>query len=108
MDLNSTTKVVKAFLEFVPETRGDDYLLWLRVLEFEAERQDRNTTFAHCVTLADFLQQAKCCKYPHFETVSRTRRKLQEKYPELRATAETQAARAEQEEIYREYARTDV
>ena len=107
MKLNSTTELVRGILEYVPETREDDYLLWFHVLEIEAARQDHITYFAHSMTLADFLKQAKCCKYPHFETVSRVRRKLQNKYPELRATAETQAARSELEEKYRRYALTD-
>ena len=104
MKLNSITNTVKMFLENYPNTRDDDYLLWLRVLEFMAER-DRKPNFAKSVSLGAFLSTAKCCKYPHYETVSRARRKLQEHYPSLRATAETEAARAKEEKLYREFAR---
>lgn len=107
MELNNKTELVKAILEQIPNTRDDDYLLWLYVLEIEAA-QDHRASFASSLSLASFLEQAKCCKYTHFETVSRIRRKLQAKYPELKATKNTQAARAELEQEYREYARSDV
>lgn len=108
MRLMNITKLVKEILEYIPSTRDDDYLLWLKVLEITATAVEYNATFAHCITLNDFLSTAKYSNYPHFETVSRARRKIQENYPELRASAETQAARSELEEQYKEYAKTNV
>lgn len=104
MRLNKTT-LVKTILTHFPQTRDNDYLLWLKVLE----------TATHCdyidflnMPVKQFLSWVKYMKAPHYETVSRTRRKLQEHYPELRASAETQAARDELEEEYRQFARTSV
>lgn len=107
MELENTTEIVKALLEQYPHTRDDDYLLWLHAIEIAAAREGV-PTFAHSVTLAAYLNAAKCSRFPHFETVSRVRRKLQEQYPELRGTPRTRAARAKAEEEYREYARKDV
>lgn len=100
MKPNNITSLVKGILEGFPETREDDYLLWLRVMQFSDFPTDMNILI--------FLETAKYMKYPHYETVSRVRRKLQGAYPELKATAETRAARAKLEEQYREYARTNV
>ena len=107
MKLCNTTILVKEILEKYPHTRDDDYSLWLRVLEVATAR-DNVPTFAHSVTLGAFLSVAKYSKYPHFETVGRVRRKLQEKYPDLRATKETENARAELEERFRGYAKENV
>ena len=105
MRIKNIANIVGTVLEFYPETRDDDYLLWLEVL--------RQTQFPEvCDVLSmpvnRFLTIARYTHYPQFETVSRARRKLQAQRPELRATPETQAARAEMERKYREYARADV
>lgn len=47
----------------------------------------------------DFRQS---CKIVSFTSVERARRKVQEKHPELKANIE---ARAEEEKVYREYAK---
>ncbi len=107
MELEKTTHIVKSILEQYPHTRDDDYLLWLRAIEIAAARENM-PTLPHSVTLAAYLTAAKCSRFPHFETVSRVRRKLQEQYPELRGTPRTRVARAKAEEEYRKYARKDV
>lgn len=100
---NTTTRLVRSILEALPQTRDDDYLLWLNVLEISAA-VDFDVTFSRRTTLHDFLADAKFSKYPHFETVSRARRKLQAKFPELKATEETRKMRAALERQYRDYA----
>lgn len=42
---------------------------------------------------------------PNLESVGRARRKLQEKHPELIGSARVQKLRAEQEKVYRQYAK---
>ena len=103
--MTNITKLVKTILENHPETRDDDYLLWLKVL-WSVQYCDIPDYMN--MPVCKFLECAKYMKFPHYETVSRARRKLQEKYPELRASEETQAARARLEEEYREYARSIV
>lgn len=99
----NATEITINILRTNPETRNDDCLLWLKVIEKVAELNDM-ADFSRSLTLASFLSTTKYTKFPPYHTVSRIRRKAQEKYPELRATEETQAARAELEEEYREFA----
>ena len=99
MTIKNTAKIVKKILQEQPETRGNDYLLWLEVIKGEGNYSQ--------MTVSDFLEWAKVMKIPCFETVSRARRKLQAKYPELRATKPVQEARAEKEVEYIEFARSE-
>ncbi len=102
MRLTNITKLVKSILEKYPETRDDDYILWLKVL---SNTQSDIPDYTK-MPLSEFLINAKYMRFPHYESVSRSRRKIQEKYPELRATEETRTARANFEKRYRKYARS--
>lgn len=77
-----------------PETRADDYLLTLEVLKnFVCEEMSIKTVLEHHTELG----------IPSFASISRSRRKLQRKYPEL--VNETAAEmRAEAEKDYKAYA----
>lgn len=101
--LTNIAKLVKTILERSPETRDDDFLLWLKVLEKVAE-YNHIPDFTKTMTLAEFLSIARFTKFPLYHSVSRARRKAQEKFPDLRATEETQAARSELERRYRKFA----
>ena len=104
MKLENVTAIVKMLLEREPETRNDDDLLWVKVLEIVA--QDKGMPdYSKTMPFRDFLFLAQCSGLPHFKSVSRARRRLQSLYPELRATKETEEARAELEAGYREYSR---
>lgn len=94
MKLYSTAKLVKEILEECPDAREDDYFLWLLVLQRECGF-DVTTK-----PLDQFLLCAKGAKFSPFVTVCRARRKLQENYPDLRASEETQIARAKLEQEY--------
>ncbi len=97
-----TFPLVQQILEESPETRDDDYLLWLCVIQkFTAEHNI--TDVSKYMSVGAFLAAVKYMGIPLYETVSRERRKVQEKYPELRATAETQAARSDLELKYRKF-----
>ena len=76
------------------DTRGDDRILYLRVLHEEG--------FSTNITLYDFLTLDG---YPNYDSISRVRRKLQERYPELRPAKNVQERREEAEEDFRAYAR---
>lgn len=104
MKLFNVKKIVECVLDNCPETRDNDYLLWLKVLEVTAaERKIPDLTKS--MTVGEFLEIAKYSKLPNYETVSRARRKVQERCPNLRATEETQAARAERQLEFKEFAR---
>lgn len=104
MKLTNVTQLVRTILTDTPETRDDDYLLWLESIQRVA-RNNNIPDISKIMTVGDYLKIAKYSQMPHYESVSRARRRLQEKYPELRGSSETQSARAELEQEYREYAR---
>lgn len=104
MKLINTANLVKVILIQMPEARNDDYLLWLKVIETIAESRGLSG-ITKLATVEGFLMAAKYSWFPQFETVSRARRKIQERCPELRGSAETQAARSEKEEEFKNFAR---
>lgn len=79
-----------------PATRSDDKLLYYKLLREEG--------FSTNLTLENFLIGSGC-KYPNYDSVTRCRRKLQERFPELRADAVTQNKRDEAEVDFQRYAR---
>lgn len=90
--------IVAFILEKHEETRGDDKLLYLWVL--------REECFNTKLSLEDFLLGSyHGSKFPNFDTITRVRRKLQEKYPELRPPKGDQIRREEAEQEYLDYAR---
>ena len=99
--LKETTKIVKHILERDPRTRNSDSFLYLKVLEYVSAKDKycfRDMTVAH------FLENMADYNVPGFETVRRTRQKMQHDYPELRANAVVNDHRLANEEAYREYA----
>lgn len=96
--LHTMEKVVLKVLEEQPETRKDDYLLMLAVCE-ETEADIIGNTFK------DAMLHHKMLKIPNWETVTRCRRKIQEKRPDL-VSPKTARKRRKEEEKYRKYART--
>lgn len=103
--LFDTTLLVKSVLLEYPQTRDNDYLLWLKVLQ---KTQCGDIPDFLNIPVSVFLRTARYMKIPQYESVSRARRRLQAKYRELRATQETQEARAEQEIVYKEYSQSNV
>lgn len=57
------------------------------------------------MTFSSFLNARSSLDLPPYETVSRVRRKLQAKKPNLRASADVEAERMLREEEFREYAK---
>lgn len=88
--------VVLCILNDRVSARNDDYVLYYYFLEAEG--------FSTCMSLEDYLL-GDSLYYPKFETIARVRRKLQEKYPELRPTKNEQIRREEAEKDFRAYAR---
>ena len=79
-------------------TRGDDKLLYYWVLREEG--------FNTKLSLEDFLLGSfHGSGFPNFDTITRVRRKLQEKYPELRPPKGDQIRREDAEQEYLDYAR---
>ena len=90
--------VVHIILKEEPSTRKDDYLLYRAVCS-------RICPQAGAVPLSTALTNHKAMGLPSWETVSRCRRKVQERHPELK-DKRTERIRAEEEQAYVDYART--
>lgn len=102
-------RLVCLVLKAVPTARENDRFLYLCVLRLEGFEPES-------ISLEEYLKfgtglQHKNGRYgdsplPNYDTITRVRRKLQERHPELRAPQRTQAIRSEAEGEFREYART--
>ena len=104
-NLNNLTGLVHLILERYPQTRNSDGLLWLKVLESQACEKEidlRN------LSVPDFLPSIGEYGFSPFESVRRTRQKLQATYPHLAASEAVQAFRTKNEAVYREFARGDI
>ena len=88
--IEKTERYVERALRQRPKTRDDDNLLYLDVLT-QIDPALVNVNFK-----STFITARKL-KLPAYETISRCRRKLQEKYPELQETIEMQNAREKQQ-----------
>ena len=104
-DLKTTTKLVKAILEEDKQARNSDSFLYLKVLEHISEQEG----FAlNHMTVPFFLENMKAYGFPGFETVRRTRQKVQQHHPELAANKKVAGMRMIQESEFRSYARGEV
>lgn len=100
--LNVQNRVLGILTKY-PATRSNDMLLYIKFAEqidSEYHQKALNRPFE------DVLLNLEEYHLPSFGSVGRARRKLQEKYPELRAADKVEHFRAEQEEKYREYSRS--
>ena len=89
---------VRAILKKDEEARNDDMVLYLALCN--ACLKD-----AGAMPLAEIMTQHKYLGLPSFESVSRTRRKLQAQHPELAGSHPVQKMRATGEKAYRRYAK---
>ena len=89
--------IVKKVLTEKPYTREDDFILVYEVYkEFLPNIDDFN--------FRDIMLNHKEYGLPYFESVRRTRPKLQNKFPELLPSEEIQRARELEEADYKSYA----
>ena len=96
--LQTMENIVLQVLENSPLARQDDYvLMWLVTNIFNPDLQNQR--------FGDVLYHHKENKLPNWETVTRCRRKLQEKFPYLK-DGKTAAIREQEQEKYIEYARS--
>ena len=89
-------KVVKKILEDDEYARGDDDYLILKVVQ-ELRPELTGSLF---VTVMTNLKNCSKDKQITFEGVTRARRKVQEMYPNLRASTKIEKSRREEEENY--------
>lgn len=100
--LNTTKALVKNLLEREPKTRNSDNYLYYRVINIIA---DKNDIDLNGIPVTAFLLNMNDFPFPPFESVRRSRQKIQEDCPHLAACPEIQIFRAENEEAYKNFAR---
>lgn len=89
---------VRGILVDFPESRRNDFVLYARYIQrYNAELQGVGLIYA--------LLEASRLQMPNYESISRARRKIQQKEPELCPPEKAQKARAEKENVYRLYAK---
>ena len=101
-DLKNTTEMVKAILEQDKQCRNSDSFLYLKVLSVVAKRKGIDL---EKMTVPFFLLNLHGAGFPGFETVRRTRQKLQQHHPELCACEAVEGFRMENEADFRAFAR---
>ena len=93
-EFKRTRAIVKANLEECPKSRNSDNVLYTKVVE-KLNKGALNKPFAEVMFTLEELG------LPCFETVRRTRQKLQADFPDLQACDAVQDFRTEREEEFR-------
>lgn len=101
-DLNSIKAVVRSLLEQDERCRNNDGFLYLNVLRVMAKEKNITLEF---MSIPDFLANYHGKQLPPFESVRRARQKAQAANPDLAACEAVQEYRAENEAVYRAFAR---
>lgn len=96
--LKTTQEKVRAVLTSRPEARDDDMKLYLYVCDYCMPA-------VGTMPFETVMTQYRSFGIPCFESVRRTRQKLQARYPELSGTARVKKLRVAQEQVYRQYAK---
>ena len=96
--LKTIEEKVKSVLQENEDARNDDMVLYLALCNLYLK--DAGT-----IPLEEIMTRHKELGLPSFESVGRTRRKLQEKYPELLGSTRVRRLRAAGEKAYRRYAK---
>lgn len=102
-ELKNTTALVKAILEENKQARNSDSFLYFQVLKKLGKERGFDLDY---VSVTTFLLHMAEWGFPPFESVRRTRQKLQAEFPNLCASEKVAEQRAENEEVYREFAKT--
>lgn len=101
-ELKTTTDMVKHILETVPMARNSDNHLYYWVCAMIGKQ---NGVDIHKMSMPMFLLHLKEYGFPQFESVRRTRQKIQAEYPHLAANDRVEGQRMLNEEVFRDYAR---
>lgn len=97
-NLKTVEGKVKAVLQKNEDARNDDMVLYLALCNLYLKN-------AGTMPPAEIMTRHKELGLPSFESVGRTRRKLQEKYPELLGSTRVRRLRTAGEKAYRKYAK---
>ena len=101
-ELRNTTKLVREVLQKHPKARNSDNELYYWVCAIIGHE---NGIDIHKMSMPLFFLHLRENGFPQFETVRRTRQKLQATYPELCGDGNVEGMRRVNEEAFRDYAR---
>ena len=101
-ELKTTQDVVMTVLQEQPRTRNSDNLLYYTVCKIIGLKNGINLD---SISMPSFFLHMKDFGFPAFETVRRTRQKLQAEHPELSGNSTVKGQRMMNEAAFREYAR---
>ena len=104
-ELKTVTKLVKAILEEDKYCRNSDSFLYLKILEVYGKEKGIDI---NKMSVPFFLMTMKDKGFPGFETVRRTRQKVQAEFPELGASERVKGMRMVNESEFRHFARSVV
>lgn len=102
-ELNNTKAMVKSVLMTHPQARNSDNYLYYTICKHIGKRHGIDIDK---MSIPAFFLHLKDYGFPGFETVRRTRQKIQAEYPELAGDDNVEAQRMLNEEAFREYARS--
>lgn len=103
-DLKNTKALVKSILEKDKQCRNSDSFLYLKVLSIIGKQKGIDID---SMPIPYFLLNLHGTTFPPFESVRRSRQKVQEQFPYLAACETVQEYRADNEAAFREFARVD-
>lgn len=104
-ELKTVTKLVKGILEEDKQARNSDSFLYFKILKKIGNEKGIDID---SIPVTRFLLNMKNYQFPAFETVRRTRQKIQAEFPELSGNRTVKAYREENEAVFREFARGGV
>ena len=102
--IRGTANLVWEILLNIPAARNSDNLLYSLVCD---KRLKEKGLAVERISFKEGLLLQKELNLPNFETVRRTRQKLQAQFPELTGAKNVREARAKREKAFREYARKE-
>lgn len=103
-ELKTTTEIVHEVLRTDEKARNSDNYLYYIVCGIVGKQKGIDI---NSMSMPTFFLKLKEYGFPGFETVRRSRQKLQAEFPELAASADVEAIRVLNEEVFRGFARGD-
>ena len=104
-ELRNVSALVKCILEEDTQARNSDNVLYLKILEHHSRA---NGMDIHTMTVPVFLKELDKRSFPGFETVRRSRQKMQATYPDLAASSTVRRLRGRNEHEFRDFAVSEV
>ena len=104
-NLKNVSALVKDILEQDRKARNTDNHLYLKVLEYYSVKYGLDIS---TMTVPELLKELDQHILPGFETVRRSRQKVQASYPELAPAENIRRKRTENESYYKNFALDEV